>query len=82
MGMLHKVEEVRKKNSLFMISLKVIGKCIVQVVVVSSPRCCVSRFWSAQSMMIPLSVWSACTLKQKVGVALPSLAAPPPKKAI
>ena len=33
------------------------------VVVVSSPhqspRCGVSRFWSAQSMTIPLSVWSA-----------------------
>ena len=48
-----------------------------------SPRCGVSRFQSAQSIAIPMSVWSsfdiAVTLKQKVGVALPASAAPPPK---
>ena len=39
-----------------------LGKPKVVVFVSSphqSPRCCVSRFRSAQSIMIPLSVWSA-----------------------
>ena len=48
-----------------------------------SPRCGVSRFRSAQSIAIPLSVVSfdiAGTLKRKVGVVLPASAAPPPKR--
>ena len=87
MGMLHKVEEVWRKNSLSTTSGNVDGICILQVVVVSSPhqspRCGVSRFRSAQSITIPLSVVCfdfAGTLKQKVGVALPAPAALPPKR--
>ena len=50
-----------------------------------SPRCDISRFRSALSMTIPLSVSVvsfdiAGTLKQKVGVALLASVAPPPKR--